>query len=158
MATRRISRGDALFMARSCASSNLRRVARIVSRHYERELRTAGVTTTQLPILAAISVGAGSSIGTLAAALDLERSTVSRDVATLVRRNLVAPEHGTDRRVTTLELTEEGHDVLADALEAWKRAHAALLHRFGADAYQDLLDAANRLGKATDDRDKLRRA
>ena len=154
----RISRSDALYMAKYCASSNLRRVARIVSRHYERELRTAGVTSTQLPILAAISSGSGASIGVLAEALDLERSTVSRDVATLVRRSLVDAESGNDRRVTTLQLTEEGHRVLAVALLAWKRAHEALLQRYGIGAYEDLLSAAKRLGVATDDRERLRRA
>lgn len=159
MPTRRISRNDALYMAKYCASSNLRRIARIVSRHYERELRTAGVTTTQMPILAAISAGAGASIGTLAEALDLERSTVSRDVSTLVRRKLVVLEAGEDRRVTTLQLTEEGHRVLVEALAAWRRAHNAMLRRFGEDAYEDLLDAANRLGSSVDDnRQRARRS
>jgi len=73
MTVRRISRKDALHMAKYCASSNLRRVARAVSRHYDRDLASAGVTSTQLPVLAAISAGYNGAIVALAEALDLER-------------------------------------------------------------------------------------
>ena len=103
MTLRRISRKEALHMAKYCASSNLRRVARAVGRHYDRDLRTAGVTSTQLPVLAAINAGFNGSISALAASLDLERSTVSRELAILVRRGLVTMETAGDKRVSSLQ-------------------------------------------------------
>ena len=85
-----ISRDSALEMRRFCASVNFRRAARVVTRHYDAALRTAGITATQLPLLAAIGTGTNASITMLADALDLERSTVSRELDALYRRGLIA--------------------------------------------------------------------
>ena len=134
-------------MAKYCASINLRNAARAVTRHYDRGLRAAGVTAVQLPLLAAISYGANTSIAALAAALDLERSTISRDLETLVRRGYVKREATGDKRATALRLTPKGHAVLAKAFEAWSRAHDAVISAFGEAELQSLLTRMRRLGR-----------
>src|SRR5512138_1483864 len=50
-----LRRDHALHMNAFCASHNLRRAARLVTRHYDRALRPTGITAAQMPILAAIS-------------------------------------------------------------------------------------------------------
>ena len=73
-----LDRDHALHMGAFCASHNLRRAARLVTRHYDRALRPVGITAAQMPILAAISTGTGVSITALSNALDIEASSLSR--------------------------------------------------------------------------------
>src|SRR5881394_544021 len=122
MASRSISRDSALQMRRFCASVNFRRTARVVTRHYDAALRAAGITATQLPLLAAISSGTNTSITALAQTLDLERSTISRELDHLIRLGLIVTASGTDRRATALQLTPRGKRTLATAYRAWQRA------------------------------------
>jgi DNA-binding MarR family transcriptional regulator len=158
MARRRISREDSLLMGRYCASVNLRRAARLVTRHYDEALAAAGVTATQLPLLAALNAGVGRSITTLADALDLERSTVSREIALLARRGLVASKTGGDKRTTALELTADGHQTLAAAFAAWRRAHEAIVSAYGEEAFEELLSRTYDLGKAVNGLPRPRRS
>jgi DNA-binding MarR family transcriptional regulator len=142
-----ISRDSALEMRRFCASVNFRRAARVLTRHYDGALRKAGITATQLPILAAIGSGTNTSITALAETLDLERSTVSRELDTLLRRGLIATASGDDRRVTTLKLTARGVNTLRAAHRAWQRAHDAVIKAYGRQPYETLLASTRELGK-----------
>ena len=114
-------------MAKTCASSNLRRIARLVTRHYDRYLEPTGVTATQLPILAAIGAEMGESISHLAEILGIERSTLSRDLNVLRRKGLVESRPGADERVQRLATTAKGSHVLHEAHKAWERAHTELM-------------------------------
>ncbi len=147
MTLRKVTPDQALHMAKYCASINLRNAARAVTRHYDRSLSAVGITAVQLPLLAAISYGANTSIAALAEALDLERSTISRDLEGLVRRGLVKRETSGDKRVTALQLTPKGHAALSKAFEAWNRAHDAVINLFGEAELQSLLTRMRRLGR-----------
>ena len=122
-----LPRESALHMNASCASWNLRRAARVVTRHYNQALRGSGVTAEQLPLLSAIAASDEFSVGTLAEALDIERSAVSRDVSVLEKKGFVRLlKDPRDARITRLAITAKGHRALAVAFEAWKTAHSEL--------------------------------
>jgi DNA-binding MarR family transcriptional regulator len=134
-------------MRRYCASVNVRRAARVVTRHYDAALRKAGISATQLPLLAAINSGTNTSITALAATLDLERSTISRELEILKKRGLVATATGTDRRATALKLTARGLRTLIAAYRAWERAHEAIIGTYGQQRFENLLEQTRELGK-----------
>src|SRR3982074_2963608 len=110
-----LPREHALHMSVFWASSNLRRAARIVTRHYDRALRPVGVTAAQLPILAAISAGSANSIVAMSRVLDIEASRLSRDLALLEKKGLVRLTTATDRRSRGLQLTPRGQRTLVSA-------------------------------------------
>ncbi len=143
-----VTNESALQMRRLCASVNFRRAARVVTRHYDAALRGAGVTATQLPLLAAISAGTNSSIRALAETLDLERSTISRELDTLERDGLVATAAAADRRVTALKLTARGQRALAAAYRAWQRAHDQIEDAYGQQKLESLLEQTRELGRS----------
>lgn len=147
MSTRGISRESSQHMKKYCASLNLRRAARVVTRHYDQALRAAGITATQLPLLAAINAGVSLSISALAKELDLERSTVSRELDVLERRSLIKSSEGADKRATVLALTPRGHKTLAAAFAAWQEAHDAVTRAYGSDAFDALLVQTKTLGQ-----------
>ena len=135
-------------MRKYCGSMNLLRAARVVTRHYDRELRdAAGITATQLPLLAAINAGASASIRSLADDLDLERSTVSRELAGLKRLGLITTSSGTDKRATVLALTPRGHKTLSAAFDAWQRAHAAIADEYGEDELDEYLSETRQFAR-----------
>jgi len=143
-----ISRNSALEMRHLCASVNFRRAARVVTRHYDAALEKSGITATQLPLLAAIRAGSNTSITALAETLDLERSTISRELDVLERLGLiVAISSMADRRATELELTPRGERTLAAAHRAWQRAHEAIVKAVGRKSYEALLAETRELGR-----------
>jgi DNA-binding MarR family transcriptional regulator len=150
MASRAISRDSAVEMSRFCASANFRRAARVVTHHYDAALRASGITATQLPLLAAIGTGTNASITALAEALDLERSTVSRELDTLHRLGLIATKSSADRRATALKLTARGERVLKAAHRAWQEAHDAIISAYGRQPYETLIASTRELGRRVD--------
>jgi DNA-binding MarR family transcriptional regulator len=147
MPRKKVTRDEALMMRQYCASANLRRAARTVTAHYNKALRAAGISATQLPLLAAINAQPKMSVTALAETLDLERSTVSRELIDLKRRRLVTARGGDDRRAHALALTERGQSTLVKAYRAWQAAHKQLLSEYG-DVFDDILDRVRTLRRA----------
>jgi DNA-binding MarR family transcriptional regulator len=147
MPSQGISRESSLHMKKYCASLNLRRAARVITRHYDRALRSAGVTATQLPLLAAINSGVNTSISSLADELDLERSSVSRELDGLGRLSLIEFSSGIDKRATAITLTARGHKTLAAAFAAWQEAHDAITAAYGNEAFEAYLTQTRSLGR-----------
>ena len=108
-----------------------------------------GITAAQMPILAAISTGNGNSIAALSNALDIEASSLSRDLALLQKKGLVrSAEARSDRRARALQLTAAGQRTLANAFKAWAKAHRVLLDEIGERDFLSMLKQTKRLGKA----------
>ena len=81
-----------------CVCATLRMTTRAVARLYDQELAPHGLRTTQYSILARLEVEGPMSIGHLAARLAMDRTTLSREAAPLVRAGLGEEEAGEDRR------------------------------------------------------------
>jgi DNA-binding MarR family transcriptional regulator len=116
----------------ACACTNLRRVARAVTQHYDTALGPAGLRITQFALLRALRRRGPLSITELALEAALDRSTMGRNLDPLEARGLVALEPGTaDRRARVVSLTPEGEQALSDAIPLWERAQTELAGRLG---------------------------
>jgi len=83
--------------------------SRHVTRHYDRALAPAGITTNAYSILARLDREGRLPLGALAARLAMDRTTLSREVAPLVDAGLVDAEPcPDDRRKRLLSLTDAG--------------------------------------------------
>jgi DNA-binding MarR family transcriptional regulator len=111
-------------IAARCLLMRARRLARVTTRTYVEEMAAHGLSVGQFSLMVAIGTAPGVRAADLSAALDLERSTVSRELALLLREGLVQSEP-VDGRSQALRLTDEGARRLDDALPAWERAQAA---------------------------------
>jgi DNA-binding MarR family transcriptional regulator len=97
-----------------------------VTRLYDRELRGAGVTGSQLSMLVAIALMPNPTAARLGQTLDLEKSTVSRNLARLVAAGLVDDRDG-------LRVTPRGAAAIRAGHAAWRRAQAQAQARLPAD-------------------------
>jgi len=123
---KRLTREDCLAMRKSCLSASLRKTERLVTRHYDRYLADTGITAVQLPILAAVEAIEEPTFRILSDDLELDRSTLSRNLALLQRNGLITLGEPAGPRAGTIALTGEGRRTLVNAHRLWRKAHRVL--------------------------------
>jgi DNA-binding MarR family transcriptional regulator len=110
----------ARIVAQECLATRARRLERTVTRLYDAELRPHGVSGAQLGVLVAVALSGDVQPKTLCAILDLEKSTLSRNVALMVEKGWIESQRL--GRAQMLRLTPAGSALLVRALPAWRRA------------------------------------
>ena len=114
-----------LYVRDSCLCLAAQRAARALARRFDEALRPVGLTSGQFSLLMSLNRPAPPTIGSVAALLAMDRTTLTANLKPLQRRGLlqvtVDPQ---DRRGRLLALTDEGRDVLAAAAAIWRGAHA----------------------------------
>jgi len=133
----------------SCVCLNLRRAARAISQIYDEALAPSGIKITQFSLLRAVERNEPAPIGALAGELDLDRTTMARNLAPLERQRLVTLAAGSDQRVTEVRLTPKGRAVVARALPLWQSAQARIARLLASGRVDQLREiAAETLGIA----------
>ena len=122
-----------------CVCATLRMATRAVARIYDEALAPYGLRTTQYSILARLEVEGPAPVGHLAARLVMDRSTLAREAAPLVRAGLVAEAPGPDRRQRLLSLTDEGLSRLEASRPGWREAQRLVRDDLGRERTEGLL-------------------
>jgi DNA-binding MarR family transcriptional regulator len=111
----------------TCLCLHLQRAARAVGRRFDVALRPLGLTNGQFSLLMSLNRPQPPTIGSVAALLAMDRTTLTAALKPLERRGLVEVTiDGEDRRSRRLVLTEAGRVLLAAAMPTWRSEHAAL--------------------------------
>ena len=132
-----------------CACNQLRRATRGVTQLYEAAVAASGLKVTQLPILVGLGHVGDLSVTTLADALALDRTTLTRNLKVLEARGLVrTSESEEDARVRMVSLTLQGADVLSSALRRWEEIQHVVEERFGRARLAALYSELDALGDA----------
>jgi len=129
-------------IANACLAVRLRMVTRAVSALYDRALAARDLTVAQLNILVFVGKAGPCVPGAIGRMLQMERSTVSRNLRPLLQRGWLAGE-GAGTRLREVQLTGRGRQRLAAALEDWRTAQQEareLLGAAGANAVRALGD------------------
>ncbi len=117
----------------TCLCLHLQRAARAVARRFDTALRPLGLTNGQFSLLMSLNRPEPPGIGSVAALLAMDRTTLTANLKPLERRGLVqATADPADRRRHRLSLTEPGRAVLAAAVPVWRRTHAEIARGLGA--------------------------
>ena len=122
-----------------CYCSALRRATRRLSADYDAALSGTGINIAQFSLLRSIERRGTVSLSALGRALDLDRSTVGRNLRVLERRALVRPAPRKDGREAGFELTETGRATLEAARGPWRRAQQEVEARLGSESVAALL-------------------
>lgn len=120
-------------MARECYCAILRQAARKVTAVYDTALEPFGINLAQYSLLRTIERAAPLSLTRLGRLVELDRSTVGRNVRLIERLGLVQLAAGADQREATVALTEAGQALLARAEPAWRGAQAQVEARLGTE-------------------------
>lgn len=129
-----------------CTCFCVRKLARRVSRLYDQELAECGLRVTQYSLLATLAAGEATSLSALADRMEMDRTTLTRNLRPLLAQDLVALEgDARDARRRAARITDTGRARLREARAAWKRAQRAteaLLGTQGVDTLHAVVDDA----------------
>jgi DNA-binding MarR family transcriptional regulator len=114
-----------------CSSLKLRQLSRRVSQHFDRFVGNAGLKTTQYSLLSHIVKLAPVRPGELAARMEMDASTLTRNLQPLVALGWVEVGPGIDARSRLVTASDAGRAKRAEAQREWKRAQMSLNERLG---------------------------
>ena len=116
----------------------LRRAARRVTQAYDRALRPAGIKLTQFSVLANVLRADGLSITDLAERLEMDRTTLTRNLQPMQRAGWIERAPGPNKRSRAIRITAAGEAVFEAALPLWQAAERGLRKDLGRDTAADL--------------------
>ena len=114
-----------------CSSFKLRRLSRRVSQHFDRIVGDAGLKTTQYSLLSHIVRLGPVRPGLLADAMEMDASTLTRNLQPLIAQGWVELGPGDDGRSRFVAVTSAGRAKRTQAQRDWKRAQLAFNQRIG---------------------------
>ena len=125
--------------ARRCACANIRRTDRVITQFYDEMLAPSGLNAPQFGLLATLAEAAPVTIHRLAQIMDIDRTTLTRNLEVLAKQHLVRDEEGEDRRMRLVQLSQEGEQALRRAWPLWQEAQARIEHALGRERLDALL-------------------
>jgi len=137
-----------------CTNFKLRQLMRQVARHYDAELASVGLKTTQYSLLSHVLKLGPLRPGDLARAMGLSASTLTRNVQPMVEAGWLSVDAGTDLRSRTVSLTPAGHAKRIEAQRHWRAAQESLNAVLGSArvaALHALVDECSALLRAGDE-------
>ena len=138
--TSHVAREELAEIERDCLCLQIRKAARLVTQAYDQWLQPSGLRSTQFNLLVAIARAGAAPLTRIADVLDLDRTTLARNLKPLESQGLVVVEPGEDKRMRLLKVTERGQQVLQEALPYWRKAQERMLNRLG-NSYVETLRA-----------------
>ena len=137
--SKELSERAAREVGQTCACFNLRQAARRVTQLFDDALRPVELRATQFTLLTAVHNLGPIPIRQLAERLVMDRTTLTRNLQLLERRQLLLIESGNDRRVHEVSLTDAGATLLARAYPYWKKAQDRVTAAMGLERFERLL-------------------
>lgn len=129
----------------NCACFNLRKSARRVSQAYDWALRPTGLRVTQFSLLSHLKNHPSIPISVLAEDLELDRTTLSRNLGPLREGGLLKLRPGRDARVQEVSITEAGRRRHEEALPHWRDIQQRVADLMGADTLTRLLGGLEKI-------------
>ncbi|NQW50134.1 MAG: MarR family transcriptional regulator [Rhodospirillales bacterium] len=110
-----------------CLCFAAQRAARALARRFDEALAPLGLTSGQFSLLTSLNRPEAPSMGSIAALLVMDRTTLTANLKPLKQRGLVEIAiDPADRRVRRLELTSAGRRLLRSALPIWQATHGEI--------------------------------
>jgi DNA-binding MarR family transcriptional regulator len=128
-----------------CVCGYVRKLSRIVTAVYDGALADAGLKTSQFSVLIAVANRGKARPAELTEHLQMDESTVSRNVERMCARGWLRLESEGDRRSHLIEVTDKGQALIRKCLPAWREAQAEVSKRLGTGTVAELRSALRKL-------------
>ncbi|MBY0381676.1 MAG: MarR family winged helix-turn-helix transcriptional regulator [Xanthobacteraceae bacterium] len=117
-----------------CICTSLRQAAHLATEIYDQALEPSGLKITMFRVMRRLSEADQPTISELARIVELDRSSLGRNLRVLQRMKLVRFSDGDDERAKVVSLTPLGVATLEDAKPLWRRAQARMRTMLGEGA------------------------
>ena len=134
--------------ATSCIATRVRQLSRIITRVYDDAMRPLGITASQFTLLTQLASRDGITAVEIGGGLDIEKSTLSRNLKRMLALNLITMDPPAGRRGRGLHLTPKGQSVIKEAYPVWLSAQQKAVGAMGPETratLDGLLGNAERL-------------
>lgn len=115
----------------TCICNNLRRAARLVTNYYDKLLEPAGLRVSQATVLVVLYLSGELTINEMAEQLELDRTTLTRNLKPLAQKGLLTIASGSDQRTRVVALTRTGEAALLKVLPLWEQTQAYMVEGIG---------------------------
>jgi DNA-binding MarR family transcriptional regulator len=133
-------------IAKTCIAVRLRLLNRVVTGFYDEALRPLGLKVSQLNILVVTAKLGVARPAKVCEILQLDVSTLSRNVERIRARGWLEVLPGEDARTQHFQLTPEGRRIIERAAPAWERAQRQATELLGREGVALLDKAAEKVG------------
>jgi DNA-binding MarR family transcriptional regulator len=111
----------------ACLCLHVQRAARALARRFDQVLQPADLTSGQFSLLMSLNRPEPPALGSVAALLAMDRTTLTANLKPLERRGLLKVSvDKEDRRSRRLIITAAGRALLRKAYPLWKQAHVEI--------------------------------
>ena len=131
----------------NCACFNIRKSARVITKHYDDSLQSLELKPTQFTILSVLSSVDAITVTDLADVMILDRTTLTRNLRPLEKQGMINTVAGEDRRTRMISLSKKGLNKLEKAIPLWKQAQIQVTEYLGANRFDKFLNELNYVEK-----------
>lgn len=124
--------------SQTCISTRVRQLSRIVTRVYDDALRSHKITASQFTLLTQLAQTDGITAAEIGIDLDIEKSTLSRNLKRLLSLGHILMDPPAGRRGRGLHLTAKGQAVIRDAFPVWQMAQKRAQDVMGKESRESL--------------------
>jgi len=130
-----------------CYLHRIRMLSRTITRVYDDALKPLELKVTQMNLLGVVTKLGPISPGELCQKLQMDKSTICRNVERLIKYGWIKHVPGEDNRSHQLKITDKGREIVKKASKLWKQAQATTQKILGKDASKAIMTAGNVLWK-----------
>ena len=135
----------------ACIATRIRQLSRIITRVYDDALRPLGITGSQFTLLTQLAQQDGITAVEIGHSLDIEKSTLSRNLKRLLQDGFITMDPPAGRRGRGLHLTPKGETVIQHGFPVWREAQTRTIRVLGPESrsiLDNLLTQAEKLAAA----------
>jgi DNA-binding MarR family transcriptional regulator len=134
-------------MAAQCIAVRVRFVGRVITSLYDRVLRKFDIKVNQASMLVFLTIHNGPGPGDIGTALQMEKSTVSRNLDRMRKKGWIEVGPRRDGVSQVIRVTESGNRLLLAVHREWQKAQASAQELLGVKGVQSINALYGTLGK-----------
>ena len=138
-------------IVRDCLAVRVRLVGRAMTGLYDHALKIHGLSIAQVNLLAALGKVGPCSPARLGDVLQLDRSTVSRNLNLLLRQGWIEAVSSDAKGVREVALTSSGRKKIKAVMPEWRRAQKEAAQLLGDGGVHAVRTLASSVGHLPDD-------
>lgn len=128
-----------------CHCITLRRAANAITEYYDRAFQELALTTSQYSLLKNLGRLETASTSELAEKVNLDRSTLVRNLKPLQERGLIMDQAKKNTRNHKFVLTDEGYALLEKAVPLWEQAQKEIRAYLGEENVEQFMKTLYKL-------------
>ena len=136
-------------IARNCIAVRVRQLNRVITNVYDEALRPLGLKISQLNVLVAAAKLGLAQPTKLCEILQMDASTLSRNVERMRAKGWLEIMPGEDGRTQPFRLTPRGTRLLEKSIPAWERAQHRATDLLGPDGVAAVAKTARKVAVQT---------